>query len=60
MNSSSVKTLRIRVNQEQRNPHQLVLFNKKELEILESLKPTRKTLETIRKMKHLFHGELIV
>ncbi len=60
MNNLSLKALRIQVKQKQRNPHQLVLFNKKELEILESLKPTRKTLETIRKMKHLFHGELVV
>ncbi len=60
MNHLSLKALSIEVKQKRRNPHQFVLFNKKELEILESLKPSREALEGIKKMKHLFHGELVV
>jgi len=38
---------------------QLVLFNKHELDILNHVKPSYKALENIKRVKHLFHGELV-
>ena len=38
---------------------QLVLFNKKELQILNKLKPSQKGVESIKKIKEIFNGELV-
>ncbi len=42
-----------------RYSHQLVLFNRNELELLSKIRSSQKTIENIQKIKHLFQGELV-
>ncbi len=38
---------------------QFVLFTREELEILNKVKPTYRGIQNIKKLKHLFHGQLV-
>ncbi|MDH4128787.1 MAG: hypothetical protein OEV44_08550 [Spirochaetota bacterium] len=58
MKSNSIQ-YKNNINYKIKQNNQLILFNRKELQIINRLMPTRKTIENIKRLKHVFNGELI-
>lgn len=59
MKTQMLKLLKKPVKQKSQYPRQLVLFNKRELQILNKLKLSQRAIKNIIKMKHIFHGEIV-
>lgn len=54
----NTQTIQFQTKKEEKSP-QLVLFNSRELAILHKAKADHKTMNKVKDIKHLFHGEVV-